>query len=718
MLGGEYMVNKKRSLQVILLTLSVMLFNIVWIGLVSGGTNASAMNSSSTKNASSDVSVQSDLTTQAGQDEEAARLRSMRKVFAYMPSWGIFAGHELFDVNTINYDQITHVTYSFLKPVLVDTDNPTIEVDDPWAAFAERGPGEINTGTNAGIVQKLRAATKSKKDKFFVFSVGGWTYSKEGEFVKAFERATSTPAKIDNFATNIIAFMKQWDFDGVDIDWEFPEDQQAASQYLQLHKVLREKLTAQGIADNRYYQLSTATTPDKDLVQYIQPAQIAQYVDTVNFMAYDFYGAAFSPKTLHNAPLYDSVVGRGEKGAIDEVVKEYLKLGVPNNQLMMGVPFYSRSWLGVEPGNNPSYPGLGQPGDLSLIGEPEYDDNGVHHPENTGGLWGNGSNPYYRMEDLLAGIVPNKAKDYKRYWDDGAKVPYLYSPTDKVYHSYDDAESIGIKVQYIKDNGLAGSIIWDITGDTRTDKGTSGALTLGKVVGTLVGEDVDGGGGGGTTQGELAISTQSLSDAKVGIDYDRMANSIILAKGDGTLSYSLTNKPDWMSINSSTGKLSGTPTAPSTGVSITASVTNGTNSVSKTYIINVLGADENIDTGIKTTALPDAIVGQFYAFAIEANWYDLTFGIANNPAWLTIDSNTGFLTGTPSAAGNISIIINIRSQADGKTDSKTLTLVIKDDKKDNDPNNLPVILLGIGAIVIGVGIITFAVLFFLKKKNK
>ena len=456
--------------------------------------------------------------------EERLRILSKKKVYAYMPSWGIYGGHELFDVKNIDYSGITHMTYSFLKPI--DKMAPKFDPKDP---DADQDIDNITSSTtNAGVRwddydanfsvtwdnQRGKIARRMRqqldgKNKFLVFSVGGWTYSENQEF----ENATSTPQKIENFVNNIIDFLdnngyggeSSVSFDGVDIDWEFPTTPQAQQQFLDFHKRLREKLDEKSLAMDtpKYYQLSTATTPNPDNIQYISPSQIAQFVDTINYMAYDYHGGSFGNTlpngkpnlTNHNAPLYEPSNGTPQDNFwIDAVVQEYIKQGVPANQLLIGVPFYGRSWVGVEQGTDPTHPGLNMPGvglpmEDTEVSEVTDDGTIIKNPDSTGGLWGNGSNPYYRYEDLLAGKVIGKSNDYQLYYDNGS--PYLYSPTDKIFHSFDDAKSIQDKVNYIIDGGFAGTIIWDITGDTRsgTDFGTTSAYTLGNKIKPLVGMD-------------------------------------------------------------------------------------------------------------------------------------------------------------------------------------------------------------------------------------
>ncbi|NJO89392.1 MAG: PKD domain-containing protein [Chloroflexia bacterium] len=52
---------------------------------------------------------------------------------------------------------------------------------------------------------------------------------------------------------------------------------------------------------------------------------------------------------------------------------------------------------------------------------------------------------------------------WTRHWDDNAKVPYLTKGS--YFLSYDDLQSIEYKANYIKNNQLAGTIVWTVYGD-------------------------------------------------------------------------------------------------------------------------------------------------------------------------------------------------------------------------------------------------------------
>jgi len=127
--------------------------------------------------------------------------------------------------------------------------------------------------------------------------------------------------------------------------------------------------------------------------------------------------------------------------------------------------------------------------------------------------------------------------------------------------------------------------------------------------------------------------------------------------------FSIGNRPSWTTFNSTTGQLSGTPTAANVGtyraVTIMATA-SGISTVLTPFDIQVVnktalstGTPTNTAPRISGTPAPQALVGQAYTFAPSASDPEgdaLLFSIGNRPAWATFNSTTGRLSGTPTAA--------------------------------------------------------------------
>ena len=146
------------------------------------------------------------------------------------------------------------------------------------------------------------------------------------------------------------------------------------------------------------------------------------------------------------------------------------------------------------------------------------------------------------------------------------------------------------------------------------------------------------------------------------------------------LSFTIRNKPSWATFSSTTGKLSGTPTATGTFSYIMIIASDGVSSASlPTFNITVSGSSGGTNTAPTITGTPPTTgtVGQAYAFtptAKDANGDALTFSVAGKPSWGAFDTKTGRLYGTPTVAGTFSSIVI--SVSDGKATTKLPTFAI------------------------------------------
>jgi Putative Ig domain len=139
------------------------------------------------------------------------------------------------------------------------------------------------------------------------------------------------------------------------------------------------------------------------------------------------------------------------------------------------------------------------------------------------------------------------------------------------------------------------------------------------------------------------------------------------ANGD-TLGFTVQNKPSWASFSTSTGRLSGTPTATGTHASIVISASDG-KLTTKLPAFTITVAAGNRAPTISGTPSKSVAVNSAYSFrptAADADGNALTYSIANRPAWATFSTSTGQLSGTPTSShvGTYSNVVI--SVSDGK----------------------------------------------------
>ncbi len=191
---------------------------------------------------------------------------------------------------------------------------------------------------------------------------------------------------------------------------------------------------------------------------------------------------------------------------------------------------------------------------------------------------------------------------------------------------------------------------------------------------------VSGGGGGGGNPSPLAISTNSLPNGQVGTAF----NAVLVATGGKTpYTWSLTSGtlPAGLSLNSSTGTISGTPTAPANNVALTFQVMDA-ETPAQTRAVNLTLTVNTANLAISTTALANGQVGVAYSATLVATGgttpytWSLTSGTL--PAGLSLNSSTGAITGTPTTAvSSASLTFQVQDASNPKqTKTVNLTLTI------------------------------------------
>jgi chitinase len=327
----------------------------------------------------------------------------------------VFSKNAVIEAGAIDADRLTHINYAFANI----RDGLVVE-------------GFEHDAENFAALTSLRRDHPHLK---VLVSVGGWTWS------GGFSDAVLTPESRAQFIQSAVDFVRRYDLDGFDVDWEYPGQPGIGNTYRPEDKGnftalmigLRAALDSEGRARHRTYVLTLAAGASPAFVAQTEMDKVQASVDFVNLMTYDFREAG-SGTAGHHANLYDSPNDDRRRSA-DQAVKEFLAAGVPAEKLVLGVPFYGRAWGDVTPEGN----GLYQPG--SKPAEPI--ETGYGH--------------------LAAELIGRDG--FVRYWDQLALAPYLWNADRRIFISYDDPESLRLKARYVREHGLAGAMFWQYNDD-------------------------------------------------------------------------------------------------------------------------------------------------------------------------------------------------------------------------------------------------------------
>ncbi|MEQ9376406.1 MAG: glycoside hydrolase family 18 protein [Imperialibacter sp.] len=333
-----------------------------------------------------------------------------KEIIGYVPG---FRG--LLDEKAIDANKLTIINYAF------------VDVKDSLAWLT-------NLETDSTNFRKLNYLKKDNPALKIVISIGGWSWSEN------FSDAVLTPSSREKFAKSGTKIVADYNLDGIDIDWEYPglkgEDNvfrdEDKENFTLMFEAIRKELDALAVTTGKKYIVSTALPCFPRLFEVTNMGEVAKHIDFVNIMAYDFYVAGDT--VGHHSNLYPSENYEKENSG-DKAVKTYIEQGVPAEKLVLGVPFYGRSWT-----------------------MKSSDNLGILRPRNEV-MRGNGFT--FIKDSLMAN------PGFVRYWDDAAKSPYLFNAENNQLVVYDDESSLKLKCEYVNDNGLAGIMFWQYASDPK-----------------------------------------------------------------------------------------------------------------------------------------------------------------------------------------------------------------------------------------------------------
>ena len=215
---------------------------------------------------------------------QAAVLPNGFKSVGYLPSW---AG----SVTSVQYAKLTHINYSFALP---------------------NANGTLQPIENTAKLQQLVTLGHQNNVKVSL-AIGGWNDGNDS----AFESLAANAGTRGAFVTNVLNTVRQYDLDGVDIDWEYPDPGASATNFTALMQQLSTALHNEGKL------LTAAVVSEGGVAGGVQPAVFGA-VDWLNIMAYD----GGSPHANFDWSI--------------AAANFWKSRGLPKAKTVLGVPFYSR----------------------------------------------------------------------------------------------------------------------------------------------------------------------------------------------------------------------------------------------------------------------------------------------------------------------------------------------------------------------------------------
>jgi len=349
-----------------------------------------------------------------------------KKVVCY---WGTWANYRpdggKFTPEHIDPTLCTHLIYSFAG---LDSGNWTIKSLDPWMDLEDNyGLAGFKKATDLKFTHPHLKVT---------LAIGGWN---EGS--KKYSTMAKDPVKRKRFADSAVKFIQRHNFDGLDLDWEYPGKRGGVAEdkanFIALIKDLHAVFSKQKLL------LTAAIGAAQGTIDAAYDVEkMYKYLDYVHVMCYDYHGK-WDKKTGHNAPLHSRPTepAKDQTLNVEYTLKYLLKKGAKPEKTVLGVPLYGRAYKLMNPNSNK----MGAPAkDTAFQGPYTREDGFLGYNE-------------ICVEKL------NQEAPWTQVWEEHHLAPFMYRGDS--WLSFDNSRSIALKSEFAYDHGLAGVMTWSIDTD-------------------------------------------------------------------------------------------------------------------------------------------------------------------------------------------------------------------------------------------------------------
>ncbi|KAM0546636.1 hypothetical protein ACHAPJ_010774 [Fusarium lateritium] len=349
----------------------------------------------------------------------APKSDTRQRVIGYWEGWNTDHACGTMTLGEVPVDMLTHLNIAF---GYIDSDFKITNMD----------------GVSPELYRNVGNLKAKNPDLKIVIALGGWTFSDPGtKWQNIFPSLTSSQANRATFINNLLGFLAEYGYDGVDFDWEYPgakdrggSDNDAAN-YVSLVKELRAAIKSSG----RDYIVTFTAPTSYWYLRHFDPKGMEPYVDWINLMSYDLHGTWDSEN-----PIGSQVLAHSNLTEIDLALDLFWRVGVKPQNIVLGLGFYGRSFKLKS--SSCWKPGckFGGPGDKGPCTD-------------TAGILS-----YREIQNILTKTGATS------YHDKEAAVRYFVY-NDNSWISYDDKETFTAKIQYANKMGLSGLMIWAIDQD-------------------------------------------------------------------------------------------------------------------------------------------------------------------------------------------------------------------------------------------------------------
>ena len=231
----------------------------------------------------------------------------------------------------------------------------------------------------------------------------------------------------------------------IDIHWEFPSTTSDKANFVLLLQDVRAALDAYTVvaypAGDRSFGLTAALPCQPEDIDYHDVPGVSAVLDELHLLTYDFHGA-WDGRVGVNAPLTDPPADKfpSPGRSVDGCVRRWVREGAEPAKIDVGLPFYGHSYGSA----------------TALYADADGSDGA--------NWWEDKGVPRYAS-------ILSKLSEMVSLRDDATKTQYAYFEDGGIV-SFDDSQAICDKVEYARQGGLHGVIIWELGGDLTEELAT------------------------------------------------------------------------------------------------------------------------------------------------------------------------------------------------------------------------------------------------------
>ncbi|KAJ9623091.1 hypothetical protein H2203_006024 [Taxawa tesnikishii (nom. ined.)] len=319
--------------------------------------------------------------------------------------------------SAVNYTYLAQINYAFYTP-------------------DSKGYLSPDTSNGSALLQDVVTNAHAVNTQV-ILTIGGASGSTNFSTVLASTTATKT------LVSQCVSLVKQYDLDGIDLDYESPTNLAETNNAIKFLKSLRSSLKK--ISNKRTSTghplltslLSSVTFVGDDGSMLSNLKNVSDQVDHFNLDTYDYNLSGNT--TAPNSPIFAvqcSQLLAKQNACVNDSITSYLAAEVPRSKMRVGVPFYSKQAVAA----SAPYDGM------------------TCYPKVAAGN--------YESDIVYADSVSQQQGANWTYgWDSTTKTGWAYNSYSGMFSATNWAESVEAKAEYTSCQGLAGLSIWSIDDD-------------------------------------------------------------------------------------------------------------------------------------------------------------------------------------------------------------------------------------------------------------